>query len=47
MNKQLIIIGNTSNAEISPLLFYKDSEYDVVAFSVNKKFMKEQFVIFL
>ena len=44
MNKQLIIIGNTSNAKLAHYYFTKDSEYDVVAFSVNKKFIeKEQF----
>jgi sugar O-acyltransferase (sialic acid O-acetyltransferase NeuD family) len=44
MKKQLIIIGNTSNAKLAHYYFSKDSEYDVAAFSVDKKFIvKKQF----
>ena len=42
MKKQLIIIGNTSNAKLAHYYFSKDSDYDVVAFSVNKKFIMFQ-----
>lgn len=42
MNKKLIIIGNTGNAKLAHYYFETDSEYEVVAFSVNKKFIKEE-----
>ncbi len=41
-NKKLIIIGNTSNAKLAQYYFEKDSEYDVVAFSVNEEFITDK-----
>ena len=41
-NKKLIIIGNTSNAKLAHYFFTNDSEYEVVAFSVNEKYILEK-----
>ena len=40
MKKQLVIVGNTSNAKLAHYYFTKDSEYEVVAFSVDKKYIE-------
>ena len=37
--KKIVIIGNTGNAKLAHYYFSNDSEYEVVAFSVNKKFI--------
>jgi len=43
-NKKVVIIGNTSNARLAKYFFEIDSEYEPVAFSVNKEFIEtEQF----
>ena len=39
--KKLIIRGNTSNAKLAHYYFTKDSEYEVVAFAVHKKYISE------
>lgn len=39
--KKLVIVGNTSNAKLAHYYFKNDSEYEVVAFAVNKDFIKE------
>ena len=39
--KKLVIVGNTSNAKLAHYYFTNDSEYEIVAFSVNKDFIKE------
>lgn len=39
--KKVVIIGNTSNARLAKYFFTIDSEYDVAAFSVNKKYITE------
>lgn len=41
-NKKVVIIGNTSNARLAKYFFTFDSEYDVVAFSVDGKYIKEE-----
>lgn len=44
MKKKLVIIGNTSNAKLVHYYFTNDSNYEVVAFSVDQKFiLKERF----
>lgn len=44
MSKKLIIIGNASNARLAHYFFTKDSDYEVVAFSVDKQYIeKEEF----
>ena len=44
MKKPLIIIGNSSNAKLAHYYFTHDSEYEVIAFSVDQKFIeKKQF----
>jgi len=40
-NKKLVIIGNTSNARLAKFSFETDSDYEVVAFSVNSQYLKE------
>ena len=42
MDKKLIIIGNTSNAKLAHYFFTKDSDYEVVAFSVHENYIDEQ-----
>ena len=37
--KKLVIIGNTSNAKLAHYFFQKDSDYQVVAFSVDEKYI--------
>ncbi|MEZ4692277.1 MAG: hypothetical protein R3A12_19800 [Ignavibacteria bacterium] len=37
--KKLIIIGNTSNARLAKYFFDIDSDKEVVAFSVNEKYI--------
>jgi len=39
-NKKLIIVGDSAFAEIAHLYFAEDSQYEVVAFSVEKKYLK-------
>lgn len=41
MKKKLIIIGNTSNAKLAHYYFENDSDYSVIAFSVDKEFIDE------
>ena len=41
MNNKLIIIGNTSNAKLAHYYFTEDSEYEVIAFSVNQDYISE------
>ena len=41
--KKIIIIGTTTNAKLAKWYFDNDSEYEVVAFSVNKEFILESF----
>ena len=43
MSKKLVIIGNKSNAKLAHFYFENDSEYDVVAFSVNKEYITQNF----
>jgi sugar O-acyltransferase (sialic acid O-acetyltransferase NeuD family) len=43
LKKKLIIIGNTSNAKLAHHFFKTDSDYEVVAFSVNKKYIESNF----
>ncbi|HQY20146.1 MAG TPA: acetyltransferase [Ignavibacteria bacterium] len=40
-NKKLIIIGNTSNARLAKYFFDIDSDYEPIAFSVDKKYITE------
>lgn len=40
-NNKLVIIGNTSNARLAHYYFENDSDYKVVAFSVDKKYIEE------
>lgn len=40
-NKKLIIIGNTSNARLAKFFFTTDSDYEVAAFSVDKKYITD------
>lgn len=40
-SKKLIIVGNTANAKLAHYYFTKDSEYKVVAFSVNKEYISD------
>ncbi len=40
-NKKLVIVGTGETAEIAYEYFTYDSEYEVVAFCVNKEFIKE------
>ncbi|MBN4081102.1 acetyltransferase [Caldithrix abyssi] len=40
-NKKLIIVGDGETAQIAYEYFTYDSDYDVVAFSVEKKYLKE------
>ena len=40
--KKLIIIGNTSNARLAKYFFDNDSDKEVVAFSVNEKYITEK-----
>lgn len=42
MSKKLIIVGNSAFSEIAKEYFNNDSNYEVVAFSVEKKFIKEK-----
>lgn len=41
-NKKLVIIGNTTNARLAHWYFDRDSDYEVVAFSVHSTFIKEK-----
>jgi len=38
-NKKLVIIGNTSNARLAKFFFTTDSDYEVVAFSVDRQYI--------
>ena len=38
-NKKIVIIGNTGNAKLAHYYFSNDSNYEVVAFSVNEEFI--------
>ncbi|OUT72437.1 MAG: sugar O-acyltransferase [Crocinitomicaceae bacterium TMED16] len=40
MKKKLIIIGNTSNARLTHHFFKTDTDYEVVAFSVDEKYIE-------
>ncbi len=40
-NNKLVIIGNTSNAKLAHYYFENDSDYNVVAFSVDAKFIDD------
>jgi sugar O-acyltransferase (sialic acid O-acetyltransferase NeuD family) len=40
-NKKIIIVGNGPFAEVAYFYFKNDSEYDVVAFSADKKYIKD------
>jgi sugar O-acyltransferase (sialic acid O-acetyltransferase NeuD family) len=40
-NKKLIIIGNTSNARLAKFFFTTDSDYEVAAFAVDKKYITD------
>jgi sugar O-acyltransferase (sialic acid O-acetyltransferase NeuD family) len=40
--RKLVIVGNTAFAEIACEYFGADSDYDVVAFSVERKYLKEE-----
>lgn len=40
MKKKLIIIGNTSNARLTHYFFKTDTDYEVVAFSVDEKYIE-------
>ncbi len=40
-NKKVVIIGNTSNARLAKYFFTIDSEYEVAAFSVDKKYITD------
>ena len=42
MNEKLIIVGNTSFAEIAYEYFLHDSPYEIVAFSVEDEYIKEK-----
>ena len=39
--KKLVIIGNTSNARLAHYFFSRDSNYEVVSFSVDARYIKE------
>ncbi|MFM2223859.1 MAG: hypothetical protein RJA07_61 [Bacteroidota bacterium] len=41
MSKKIIIIGNTGNAKLAHYFFTNDSEYEVVAFSVDEEYITE------
>ena len=41
MKNKIVIIGNTSNAKLAHYFFSEDSSYEVVAFSVEKEYIKE------
>ena len=41
-NKKIIIIGNTTNARLAKWYFDNDSDFEVVAFSVNEKYINEK-----
>ncbi len=40
-NKKVVIIGNTSNARLAKYYFTIDSDYEVAAFSVDKKYITD------
>lgn len=40
--KKLVIIGNTTNARLAHYYFSEDSDYEVVAFAVNGKYIQEE-----
>jgi len=40
--KKLVIIGNTSNARLAKFFFQNDSEYEVAAFSVDRKYINSE-----
>jgi sugar O-acyltransferase (sialic acid O-acetyltransferase NeuD family) len=42
MKSKIVIIGNTSNARLAHYFFSEDSNYEVVAFSVEEKYLKEE-----
>ena len=42
MNNKVIIFGTLDTAELAHWYLTNDSEYDVVAFTVNKEFIKEE-----
>ncbi len=42
VNRQIIIIGNTSNAKLAHYYFNNDSEYDVVAFAVESEYVTSE-----
>lgn len=39
--KRLVIVGNTTNARLAKWYFDNDSDYEVVAFSVNEQYITE------
>jgi sugar O-acyltransferase (sialic acid O-acetyltransferase NeuD family) len=39
--KQLVIVGNTTNARLAKWYFDNDTDYEVVAFSVNQEYIVE------
>jgi len=39
--RSLVIVGNTTNARLAKWFFEKDSNYQVVAFSVNREYIEE------
>lgn len=41
MKKPLIIFGNTEMAELAHFYFSRDSEYEIVAFTVDSEYIKE------
>jgi len=41
-NKKIIIVGDSAFAEIAHLYFSEDSKYEVVAFSVERKYLKSK-----
>ncbi len=41
-SKQLVVIGTSSNARIAKFYFDTDSDYEVVAFAVNRDYLKSE-----
>lgn len=44
-SKRIIIIGTTTNARLAKWYFDNDSDYEVVAFSVNRAFMCDTYML--
>jgi sugar O-acyltransferase (sialic acid O-acetyltransferase NeuD family) len=40
--KKLIIVGTSANSKLAKFYFTRDTEYEVVAFAVNKEFIKSE-----